>query len=79
MNSHREFIVRTSEDTDGENVSAMCVLREIHDKMCFCGVGPDECDTEGIQSTLLEAAQAIISTDRWSGTFEDGWISVEAA
>ena len=61
---------------EGERIAADKILREIHDSMCMCGVW-DDCDTEGVNGTLLSAAQGIIAHGKWSTEFEDGWIKVE--
>lgn len=61
---------------EGERISADKILREIHDSMCMCGVY-EKCDTEGITTTLIEAATSLLATGRWSTDFEDGWLKVE--
>lgn len=76
MKDYRFYASEVCEE--GERIAADKILCEIHDAMCMCGVGPDECDTEGIQGTLLEAAQGIIAHGKWSTNFEDGWMKVEA-
>jgi hypothetical protein len=75
MKDFRLYVSEVAEE--GERISASRILCEIHDAMCMCGVGPDECDTEGIQRTVLEAAQGLIANGKWSTSFEDGWIKVE--
>lgn len=75
MKDFRLYVSEVAEE--GERISASRILCEIHDAMCMCGVGPDECDTEGIQRTVLEAAQGLLANGKWSTSFEDGWIKVE--
>jgi hypothetical protein len=74
MSDYRFYASEVCED--GERISADKILREIHDAQCMCGVW-DDCDTEGISHTLLEAAQALLATGKWSVNFEDGWIRVD--
>lgn len=76
MNDYRFYASETGEGDEGERISADKILREIHDSMCMCGVW-DDCDTEGINGTLIEASHALLSTGEWQHDFEDGWIKVE--
>lgn len=61
---------------DGVVVRADSILANIHESMCMCDRGPDECGTEGVQGTIIEAAQALLTMGRWAIDFEDGWIKI---
>lgn len=74
MAEFRFFASETCEE--GERITASAILREIHDSMCMCGVW-DDCDTEGVNGTLIEAAQSLLTSGEWSHDFEDGWLRVE--
>lgn len=75
VKDYRLFVSETGGE-EGERVPAKHILREIHDAMCMCGVW-DDCDTEGINGTLIDAAQSLLSEGKWNINFEDGWMSVE--
>ena len=72
----QSYRFHVSEGGEPETIAATHILREIHDSMCMCGVW-DDCDTEGINGTLIEAAQGLLTEGKWSTDFEDGWIIVE--
>jgi hypothetical protein len=71
----KEYVFSVSERGDSERIPANHILREIHDSMCMCGVW-DDCDTEGINGTLIAAAHSLLVDGKWHTYFEDGWISV---
>lgn len=75
MDDFRFYVSEGGEE--GERIAARNILREIHDSMCMCGVW-DDCDTEGVNGTLIEAAQSLLSTGEWGHDFEDGWLKVES-